>query len=65
MVMVSNAVPPALIELGKKVFATVGPDGESVSISAAVQVPAVHDGEEFVLVTLAGGEMMAVFVTWV
>ena len=65
MVMVSKAVPPALIPLGEKVFETVGLDGERVSISAAVQIPTVHDGEEFVLVTLAGGEMMTVLVTWV
>lgn len=63
MVMVSRAVPPALIVLGEKVFETTGLEGERVSISAAVQVPAVHDGDEFVLVTLAGGEMMAVLVT--
>ena len=63
MVMVSKAVPPALMVLGEKVFEMVGGEGETVSISAAVQVPAVHEAEEFVLVTLAGGEMMAVLVT--
>lgn len=57
-----------MIVLGEKVFETTGLEGERVSISAAVQVPAVqvpavHDGDEFVLVTLAGGEMMAVLVT--
>jgi hypothetical protein len=65
MVMVSKAVPPALIALGEKVFEMVGLDGETVSMSAAVQVPAVQEGAEFVLVTLAGGEMMAVLVTCV
>jgi hypothetical protein len=63
--MVSKAVPPALIELSEKLFETVGREVETVSISAAVQVPAVHDGDELVLVTLEGGEMTAVLVTWV
>lgn len=65
MVMVSKAVAPALMVLKEKVFEIVGRDGETVSISAAVQVPAVQEGAEFVLVTLAGGEMMAVLVTCV
>ena len=63
--IVSNAVPPALIVLSEKVFEMLGLDSETVSISAAVHVPAVQEGAEFVLVTLAGGEMMAVLVTWV
>ena len=63
--MVSKAVPPALIVAREKVFEMVGLDGETVSMSAAVHVPAVQDGAELVLVTLAGGEMMAVFVTCV
>ena len=63
--MVSKAVPPALIVAREKVFEMVGLDAETVSISAAVHVPAVQDGAELVLVTLAGGEMMAVFVTCV
>ena len=53
------------MELRENAFETVGLEGETVSISAAVQVPAVHEGEEFVLVTLAGAEMMAVLVTCV
>jgi hypothetical protein len=65
MVIVSKAVPPAFIALGEKAFEMVGLDGETVSMSAAVQVPAVQEGAEFVLVTLAGGEMMAVLVTCV
>jgi protein required for attachment to host cells len=65
IVIVSSAVPPALIELREKLFETVGGDVETVSISAAVQVPAVHDGDELVLVTLDGGEITAVLVTWV
>ena len=63
--MVSKAVPPALIVAREKVFEMVGLDGETVSMSAAVHVPAVQDGAELVLVTLAGGEMMAVLVTCV
>ena len=63
--MVSKAVPPALIVVGKKVFEMVGLDGETVSISAAVQVPARQEGAELVLVTLTGGEMTAVLVTCV
>ena len=63
MVIVSRAVPPAFIELREKLFETVGREGETVSMSAAVQVPAVQDEEELVLVTLAGGEITAVLVT--
>ena len=63
--MVSKAVPPALIVVGKKVFEMVGLDGETVSISAAVQVPARQEDAELVLVTLTGGEMTAVLVTCV
>ena len=63
IVMVSRAVPPAFIELREKLFETVGREGETVSISADVQVPAEQDAEELVLVTLAGGEMTAVLVT--
>ena len=37
--------------------------GETGSASEKVQVPAVQEPEEFVLVTLAGGEMIAVLVT--
>lgn len=65
MEMVSKAVPPALMVLSEKVFEIVGLDGETISMSAAVQVPALHDGAEFVFVTLAGGEITAVLVTWV
>ena len=65
MPIVSKTVPPAAMELRENAFETVGLEGETVSISAAVQVPAVHEGEEFVLVTLAGAEMMAVLVTCV
>lgn len=63
IVMVSKAVPPAFMEPREKLFETVGREGETVSMSAAVQVPAAQDAEELVLVTLAGGEMTAVLVT--
>ena len=65
MEIVSKAVPPALIVLGENVFEMVGLDGETVSMSAAVQVPARQEGAELVLVTLTGGEMTAVLVTCV
>ena len=65
IVMVSKAVPPTLMVAREKVFEMTGLDGDTVSISAAVQVPAVQDGAELVLVTLAGGEMIAVLVTCV
>jgi hypothetical protein len=65
MEIVSKAVPPALMVPSEKVFEIVGLDGETVSMSAAVQVPAKQEGAEFVLVTLAGGEITAVLVTCV
>ena len=37
--------------------------GETVSTSAAVQVPEVQEGEELVLVTLTGGETTTVLIT--
>ena len=63
IVMVSRTVPPAFIELREKLFKTIGREDETVSISAAVQVPAEQDAEELVFVTLVGGEMIAVLVT--
>ena len=63
--MVSKAVPPALMVAREKVFEMVGLDGDTASISAAVQIPAAQDSAELVLVTLAGGEMIAVLVTCV
>ena len=65
MVIVSSAVPPALIEPTEKLFETTGSEAETASTSAAVQVPALQDGDVFVLVTLRGGETAAVFVTCV
>ena len=63
MEIVSSAVPPALIVLGEKLLEIVGLDSATVSVSAAVQVWLTHDKDEFVLVTLRGGEMTAVLVT--
>ena len=65
IVMVSKAVPPALMEVREKLFETVGREDVTVSMSAAVQVPKVQEAEELVLVTLAGGEITAVLVTCV
>jgi hypothetical protein len=61
--IVNSAVPPAIMLLGEKLLEIVGGDRPTVSVSAAVQVPATQDNEEFVFVTLSGGEMTAVFVT--
>lgn len=63
IVIVSRAVPPALIELEEKLLETMGRAGETVSASATVQVPVGQS--TLVLLTLAGGEMTAVLVTWV
>ena len=63
IVMVSKTVPPALMEEREKLFETVGREDVTVSMSAAVQIPEVQ--EVLVLVTLAGGEITAVLVTWV
>ena len=62
---VSKAVPPTLIVLRENAFEMVGLDGETVSISTAVQIPAEQEGAELVLITLSGREMTAVLVTWV
>ena len=61
IVIVSSAVPPALIELTENPFAIVGLDGETASLSNAEQ--AVLPGQDaLLLLTLAGGVMEAVFV---
>ena len=65
MEIVNRTVPPALMVLREKVFEMVGLDGETVSASAAMQVPATQEAAELVLVTLTGGEMTAVLVTCV
>ena len=64
-VMTSSEVPPASMVLGLNVLDTVGKLALTVSISAAVQVPAVQPAAELVLVTPSGGEIEAVLVTWV
>lgn len=64
ILIVNNAVPPALMVLEEKLLEIVGLDSPTVSVSAAVQVWLTHDSDEFVLVTLSGGEITAVFVTW-
>lgn len=64
-VMTSSEVPPALIVLGLNVLDTVGKLAVTVSISAAVQVPAAQPAAELVLVTPSGGDIEAVLVTWV
>ena len=61
--MVSKAVPPALMVVVEKFLEIVGRDGETISASATVHVPAEQKG--FILVTLTGGEMTAVLVTCV
>lgn len=63
--IVKSVVPPALMVLGEKLFEIVGLAGPTVSVSADVQVWFMHEGEELVLVTLSGGDITAVFVTWV
>lgn len=65
IVMVSKAVPPAFMELREKLLETIGREGVTVSMSAAVQIPELQDADALVLVTLAGGEITAVLVTWV
>ena len=61
--IVSREVPPVLIVVGEKFLDIVGLDGETGSVSAAVQIPDAHSG--LLLVTLAGGEITAVFVSCV
>ena len=65
MEIVKSVVPPAPMALDEKLFEIVGLAGPTVSVSADVQVWFKHEGEELVLVTLIGGDKIAVFVTWV
>lgn len=64
-VMTSKVVPPALMVLGLNVLATVGKLAVTVSLSAAVHVPATQPGAVLVLVTFNGGVIEAVLVIWV
>ena len=63
--IVKSVVPPEFMVLAEKLFETSGLDVPTVSVSVNVHVWLMHEGEEFVLVTLTGGEIIAVFVTWV
>lgn len=64
-VMTKRVVPPALIVDGVKDLEIIGRLGVTTSTSAAVHVPVEQLRPEPVLVTPAGTEMNAVFVTWV
>lgn len=64
-VITSNEVPPALMVLGLKVLETVGKLAVIVSLSGALQVPAMQLVAVLVLVTVAGAVMEAVLVIWV
>jgi hypothetical protein len=64
MVIVSSAVPPALIVLGANALETVGGDALTESMSPAEQTPAnVQEVDGLVLVTLTGGVMTATLLT--
>lgn len=61
-VTTNKEVPPALMALGVKDFATSGKLAATASGSAAVQVPATHPVAMLVLVTVGGAEIDAVLV---
>jgi hypothetical protein len=61
-VTTSREVPPALMALGVKDFATSGKLAATESRSAALQVPAKQPVAVLVLVTLGGAEIDAVLV---
>lgn len=63
IVMVSKAVPPALMELTEKVFEIVGLESDTESKSAAEHTPPTQDPETLVFVTLAGGVIDATLLT--
>ncbi|MDO9406218.1 MAG: hypothetical protein Q7T87_19485 [Polaromonas sp.] len=66
IVMLSSAVPPALIDGVENVLEMVGRDVVTVSVSPAEQTPAtVQEPDVLVLVTLGGGVIVAILVTWV
>jgi hypothetical protein len=64
-VITNNEVPPAVMVVGLKVLETVGRLAVMVSLSGALQVPAMQLVAVLVLVTVAGAEMDAVLVIWV
>lgn len=61
-VITNKDVPPALIVLGEKALATSGRLGETVSMSATVQVPATQVSAAFVFDKPTGTEIEAVLV---
>jgi hypothetical protein len=63
--MTSKDVPPALIVLGANVLDTCGRLKVTVSESATVQTPPIQAVVVFVLTTVAGAVIDAVFVIWV
>jgi hypothetical protein len=64
-VMTNNEVPPAVMVDGLKVLETEGKLALIVSLSTALQVPAMQVVAVLVLVTVAGAVMVAVLVIWV
>lgn len=66
IVIVNSVVPPALMLLLAKLLAMVGLDGVTVSTSPAEHTPApVHEADTLVLVTVAGGVIVATLLTCV
>ncbi len=64
IVIVNSAVPLVLIVATEKLLAIVGPEGETVSVSANEQTPAtVQETDALVLETLTGGAIEAMLVT--
>ena len=64
IVIVNNAVPPALTDATEKFLEIVGLDCDTASTSAAEHTPAtVHDADTLVLATLDGGVIEAVLTT--
>ena len=62
---VAVMVWPGVALAGAVIAMATSDTGETVSTSAAVQVPEAQEGEELVLVTLTGGEMTPELVTCV
>ncbi len=64
MVIVSNTVPPALIDAAEKLLATVGREGVTASTSEAEHTPApVQETDGLLFETLRGGAIVATLVT--
>ena len=62
---VAVMVWPGVALAGAVMLIATSDTGETVSTSAAVQVPEAQEGEELVLVTLTGGDMTPELVTCV